>query len=71
MTITCKPVSCRLMDVEQEEATFQIPIEDIKILICIGAKIRFSTMGLGELNKAGIIVLGFGEKHEIETIIEP
>ncbi|WP_242457286.1 hypothetical protein [Treponema zioleckii] len=26
---------------------------------------------MGELNKDGIIVLVFGEKHEIETIIEP
>jgi CRISPR-associated protein Cas1 len=70
-----KPSECHVSNgqlvVEQEEATFQIPIEDIEIVICIGAKIRFSTMGLGELNKAGIIVLGFGRKHEIETIIEP
>ena len=28
-------------------------------------------MGLGELNKAGVIVVGFGKKHEPETIIEP
>lgn len=28
-------------------------------------------MGLGELNKAGIIVVAFGKKHEPETLIEP
>ena len=70
-----KPSECHVphgqLVVEQEEATFQISIEDIEIVICNGAKIRFSTMGLRELNKAGIIVLGFGKKHEIETIIEP
>ena len=56
---------------EQEDGTVQIPVEDIEIILCIGAKIRFSTMGLGELNKAGVIVVGFGKKHEPETIIEP
>ena len=57
--------------VEQEEAKFSIPLEDIEIIICIGAKIRFSTMGLGEITQAGIIVVGFGKKHETQTLIEP
>lgn len=57
--------------VEQEDGTVQIPVEDIEIVICIGAKIRFSTMGLGELNQAGIVIVGVGKKHEPETIIEP
>lgn len=57
--------------VEQEEAKFSIPLEDIEIIICIGAKIRFSTMGLGEITQAGIIVVGFGKKHEAQTLIEP
>ena len=56
---------------EQEEAKFSIPLEDIEIIICIGAKIRFSTMGLGEITQAGIIVVGFGKKHETQTLIEP
>lgn len=55
---------------EQEEAKFSIPLEDIEIIICIGAKIRFSTMGLGEITQAGIIVVGFGKKHETQTLIE-
>lgn len=56
---------------EQEEVKFSIPLEDIEIIICIGAKIRFSTMGLGEITQAGIIVVGFGKKHETQTLIEP
>lgn len=56
---------------EQEEAKFSIPLEDIEIIICIVAKIRFSTMGLGEITQAGIIVVGFGKKHETQTLIEP
>ena len=56
---------------EQEEAKFSIPLEDIEIIICIGAKIRFSTMGLGEITQAGIIVVSFGKKHETQTLIEP
>ena len=70
-----KPSECHVTNgqlvVEQEDGTVQIPVEDIEIILCIGAKIRFSTMGLGELNKAGVIVIGFGKKHEPETIIEP
>ncbi len=70
-----KPSECHVTNgqlvVEQEEGTVQIPVEDIEVVLCIGAKIRFSTMGLGELSKAGVIVLGFGKKHEPETIIEP
>ena len=56
---------------EQEDGKFTIPLEDIEIILCIGAKIRFSTMGLGEINQAGIIVVGFGKKHEPQTIIQP
>lgn len=56
---------------EKEEAKFSIPLEDIEIIICIVAKIRFSTMGLGEITQAGIIVVGFGKKHETQTLIEP
>ena len=56
---------------EQEEAKCSIPLEDIEIIICIVAKIRFSTMGLGEITQAGIIVVGFGKKHETQTLIEP
>lgn len=70
-----KPSECHVTNgqlvVEQEDGTVQIPLEDIEIILCIGAKIRFSTMGLGELNKAGVIVVCFGKKHEPETIIEP
>lgn len=70
-----KPSECHVNNhqlvVEQEDETVQIPVEDIEIVICIGAKIRFSTMGLGELNQAGIVIVGFGKKHEPETIIEP
>lgn len=57
--------------VEQEKGTIQIPVEDIEIMICIGAKTRFSTMGLSELTQAGIVIIAFGKKHEPETIIEP
>ena len=28
-------------------------------------------MGLGEINQAGIVVVGFGKKHEPQTLIEP
>ena len=54
-----------------EEGKIQIPVEDIEIILCIGAKIRFSTMGLIELNKAGVVIACFGKNHEPETIIEP
>lgn len=70
-----KPAECHVTNaqlvVEMADGTIQIPLEDIEIILCIGAKIRFSTMGLGELNKAGIIVVAFGKKHEPETLIEP
>lgn len=70
-----KPTECHVNNhqliVEQEDGTVQIPVEDIEIILCIGAKIRFSTMGLGELNQAGIVIVAFGKKHEPETIIEP
>ena len=59
------------LQVEQEDGKFTIPLEDVEIILCIGAKIRFSTMGLGEINQAGIIVVGFGKKHEPQTIIQP
>ena len=64
-------VSNHQLQVEQEDGKFSIPLEDIEIILCIGAKIRFSTMGLGELNQAGIVVVGFGKKHEPQTIIQP
>lgn len=59
------------LQVEQEDGKFTIPLEDVEIILCIGAKIRFGTMGLGEINQAGIIVVGFGKKHEPQTIIQP
>ncbi len=59
------------LQVSREDGIFYIPIEDIEIILCFGAKIRFSTMGLGELGKAGVIVVGFGKKHEPQIIIEP
>ena len=66
-----KPTECHVNNhqliVEQEDGTVQIPVEDIEIILCIGAKIRFSTMGLGELNQAGIVIVAFGKKHEPET----
>lgn len=70
-----KPAECHVrkhqLIVEMEDGTVQIPLEDIEIILCIGAKIRFSTMGLGELNQAGILVVGFGKKHEPVNLIEP
>ena len=59
------------LQVEQEDGKFTIPLEDVEIILCIGAKIRFGTMGLGEINQAGIIVVGFGKKNEPQTIIQP
>lgn len=70
-----KPAECHVTNsqlvVEMADGKVQIPLEDIEIILCIGAKIRFSTMGLGELNKAGIVIVAFGKKHEPETLIEP
>lgn len=70
-----KPAECHVinsqLEITLEEGTVNIPLEDIEIILCIGAKIRFSTMGLGELNKAGIVVVGFGKTHIPETLIEP
>ncbi len=70
-----KPAECHVTNaqlvVEMEDGSVQIPVEDIEIILCIGVKIRFSTMGLGELNKAGIVIVAFGKKHEPETLIEP
>lgn len=70
-----KPSECHVTNhhliVEQEEGKADIPLENIQIILCLGAKIRFSTMGLGELGKEGIIVISFGKKHEPEIIIEP
>lgn len=70
-----KPSECHITNhhliIEQEEGTADIPLEDIQIVICIGAKIRFSTMGLSELAKEGIVIVNFGKKHELESIIEP
>lgn len=31
---------------------------------------QYFTMGLGELNQAGIVVVGFGKKHEPVNLIE-
>lgn len=70
-----KPAECHVvssqLEITLEEGSVHIPLEDIEIILCIGAKIRFSTMGLGELNKAGIVVVGFGKTHIPETLIEP
>lgn len=70
-----KPSECHVNNsqliVEQSDATVHIPLEDIEIILCIGTKIRFSTMGLGELNRYGIVIVAFGKKHEPETIVEP
>lgn len=70
-----KPSECHVTNhhliVEQEEGKADIPLEDIQIILCIGAKIRFSTMGLGELGKEGIVIVCFGKKHEPEILIEP
>ena len=70
-----KPAECHVingqLEVALEEGTVHIPLEDIEIVLCFGAKIRFSTMALGELNKAGITVVGFDKNHLPETLIEP
>lgn len=51
-----KPAECHVNNhqliVEQEDVTVQIPVEDIKIILCIGAKIRFSTMGAGRIKSS-------------------
>ena len=53
-----KPAECHVsnsqLEITLEEGTVNIPLEDIEIILCIGAKIRFSTMGLGKLKLADL-----------------
>ena len=59
------------LHIEQDEGEAIIPVEDIAVVVCIGANIRLSTMGMSKLAEAGVLILTIDESYKPVAMVCP
>lgn len=64
-------VSAGQLSIEQESGKVVIPLEDLTTLVCIGANIRLSTLGMAQMARHGITVLMIDNSYKPAAILLP
>ena len=59
------------LQINQNEQTFSVPIEDLTTVVCIGSGIRLSTMALSQLAENGVLLMALDSSYHPSYVVTP